>query len=211
MSMLYHAILVLVHYSTELPFMYFSLKTYCFNKHLGVQSLKPLSYHFLYSHTLFSPSGTSDRNLMSICYFFLSCFSCSVSLATWSSWFYTSGWRSVHETPARLPASSSTSLTCSSCRGRISLLSTQDRYSMYWRSETWSALNAFTSLLMHFCCLDFTDWAADFLSCDSYAVSSCAAVRKTSLLVLAVPWRQRPEQTQSMCDQTDLQYITCST
>lgn len=74
------------------------------------------------------PSGTSDRNLMSICYFFLSCSSCSVSLATWSSWFSTSGWHSVHETPAKRPASSSTSLTCSSCRGRIWLLCTQDRY-----------------------------------------------------------------------------------
>lgn len=49
-------------------------------------------------------------------------------------------------------------------------------------------------------CLDSTDWVADFLSRDSYAVCSCAAVRKTSLLVLAVPWRQRPAQTQSMSE-----------
>lgn len=60
---------------------------------------------------------------------------------------------------------------------------------------------------MHISCLDSTDWAANFLSCCSHAVSSCAAVRKTSLLVLAVPWRQRPAQTQSMCSKTHLKYI----
>lgn len=60
---------------------------------------------------------------------------------------------------------------------------------------------------MHVCYLDSTDWAANFLSCDSHAVSSCAAVRKTSLLVLAVPWRQRPAQTQSMCDLIHLKCI----
>uniref|UniRef100_A0A4W6CJ22 V-type proton ATPase subunit a n=1 Tax=Lates calcarifer TaxID=8187 RepID=A0A4W6CJ22_LATCA len=51
------------------------------------------------------------------------------------------------------------------------------------------------------CHLDSTDWAADFLSCDSFTVSSCAAVRKTFLPVLAVSWRQRPAQTQSKSSQ----------
>lgn len=45
-----------------------------------------------------------------------------------------------------------------------------------------------------------TDWAANFLSCDSYAVGSCAAARETSLPVLAVSWRERPAQTQGECN-----------
>lgn len=51
------------------------------------------------------------------------------------------------------------------------------------------------------CFLDSADWAANFPSCDSYAVSSCAAVRKTYFLVLAVPWRQRSGQAQSKSSQ----------
>lgn len=47
------------------------------------------------------------------------------------------------------------------------------------------------------CSLGSTDWAADFPSCYSFAVSSCAVGRKTSLLVLALPWIQRPAQMQS--------------
>lgn len=44
---------------------------------------------------------------------------------------------------------------------------------------------------------DSTDWAADFSNSDSHDVSSCAAIRKTFLPVLAVPRRQRAAPTQS--------------
>lgn len=47
------------------------------------------------------------------------------------------------------------------------------------------------------CYLSSTDRPTDFPSCDSNAVGSCAAVGETSVLVLAVPWRQRPAQAQS--------------
>uniref|UniRef100_A0A7N8YKE8 V-type proton ATPase subunit a n=1 Tax=Mastacembelus armatus TaxID=205130 RepID=A0A7N8YKE8_9TELE len=63
-------------------------------------------------------------------------------------------------------------------------------------SENIICLSALSGLNACVYYLDSTDWVADFLSCDSYAVSSCAAVRKTYLLVLAVSWRQRPAQTQ---------------
>lgn len=49
---------------------------------------------------------------------------------------------------------------------------------------------------------DSTDWAADFSHSDSHDVSSCAAIRKTFLPVLAVPRRQRAAQTQSKSNHT---------
>lgn len=52
--------------------------------------------------------------------------------------------------------------------------------------------------LMPVCRLDFTDRVADFPSGDSSAVRSRNAAGKTTLLVLALPGRQGPPQTQSM-------------
>lgn len=58
-----------------------------------------------------------------------------------------------------------------------------------------------TVQLNEVCVMLIPDRAADFFSGDSYAVGSCAAVRKTSLLVLAVSWRERPAPTQSKFSQ----------
>lgn len=141
-------------------------------------------YYFLFS-------GTLNKNLMSTCCSSRSFSSCCVSLATWSSWFSTSGWHSVRESPTGLPASSSTSSTCSSCRERTSLLCTRDRCLFAPQMFLWHFVEASP------CWCDSTDRAADIPAFGSYALRTCTAVRKAALLVLALPGRQRSAETQS--------------
>lgn len=77
-------------------------------------------------HTFFR-SGTSEGHIICTWYLFLSCSSCCVSSAIWSSWSSISGCFSQFETLRQPPASSSTSSTCSWCRGTLANPFSQDR------------------------------------------------------------------------------------
>lgn len=81
---------------------------------------------FLILHMLFR-SGTSDGHTIFTWYLFLSCSSCCVSLAIWSSWLSISGCFSQFKSLRQPPASSSTSSTCFWCRGTLTNRFSQDR------------------------------------------------------------------------------------